>query len=193
MIVRKTLKQANSEGGYIDREKFESFTDADIERMIDEDPDLAPRTETLMPLLEARDVRKKLGLTQQKFAKKLGVPLAIVRVWERDETPVDPVLQALLRILDRIPESTTLVIHNLVVGGHRTSVRLEPVMWDALHDIARRLRVTTHDLVTEIDRERTESSLTSAIRVYIVDFYHTAVSPGGRRQARAVQSARLPS
>ena len=37
MIVRKTLKQANAEGGYIDREKFDSFTDADIERMIDED------------------------------------------------------------------------------------------------------------------------------------------------------------
>ena len=41
MIVRKTLKQAIAEGGYIDREKFESFTDADIERMIDEDLDPA--------------------------------------------------------------------------------------------------------------------------------------------------------
>src|SRR5579862_9581396 len=104
MIVRKTLAQAKAEGGYIDRKKFDSFTDADIERMIDEDPDLAPRTETLQPLLEARDIRKKLGLTQQKFAKKLGVPLATVRAWERDETPTDPVLQSLLRILDRIPE-----------------------------------------------------------------------------------------
>jgi hypothetical protein len=46
MIVRKTLGQAKAEGGYIDREKFDSFTDADIERMIDEDPDLAPRNET---------------------------------------------------------------------------------------------------------------------------------------------------
>jgi putative transcriptional regulator len=104
MITRKTLEQAIAEGGRIDRAKFESFTDADIERMIDEDPDLAPRTETLPPFLEARDIREKLGLTQAQFAEKLGLPVATVEGWERDETPADPVLQALLRILDRIPE-----------------------------------------------------------------------------------------
>ena len=78
---------------------------------------------------------------------------------------------------------SSLVIHNVVVGGHRTSVRLEPVMWDALHDIARRLRVTMHDLVTDIDRERTASSLTAAIRVYIVDFYRDAALSTGQTQA----------
>jgi putative transcriptional regulator len=104
MITRKSLQQANAEKGYIDREKFDSFTDADIERMIAEDPDLAPPTETLQPLLEVRDIRRRLGLTQQEFAKKLGVSPATVRAWERDETPAEPVLQALLRILHRIPE-----------------------------------------------------------------------------------------
>ena len=72
---------------------------------------------------------------------------------------------------------SSLVIHNVVVGGHRTSVRLEPVMWDALSDIARQLRVSTHDLVTHIDRFRTASSLTAAIRVYIVDYYRAQVLP----------------
>jgi len=69
---------------------------------------------------------------------------------------------------------SSLVIHNVVVGRHRTSVRLEPVMWDALQDIAHQLRLTMHNLVTDIDRERTASSLTAAIRVYIVDFYRAA-------------------
>src|SRR5271169_6544584 len=72
---------------------------------------------------------------------------------------------------------SSLVIHNIVVAGHRTSVRLEPVMWDALRDIAQRLGATLHDLVTDIDRERTASSLTAAIRVFIVDFYRTAALP----------------
>ena len=103
MIVRKTLKQAIAEGGHIDRAKFDSFTDADIERKIDEDPDLAPRTETLVPALRARNVRKKLGMSQQEFARKLGLPLKTVKDWERDFTPRDPVVQALLRILDRFP------------------------------------------------------------------------------------------
>ena len=62
-------------------------------------------------------------------------------------------------------------------------------MWDALHDIARRLRVTMHDLVTDIDRERTASSLTAAIRVYIVDFYRAAALPG--RQTPAVEQPAL--
>ena len=72
------------------------------------------------------------------------------------------------------------MIRNVVVGGHRTSVRLEPVMWEALHEIARRLRMTIHDLVTEIDRRRTASSLTAAIRVYIVDFYRDAAAAAGQ-------------
>ena len=105
MIVRKTLEQAKAEGGRFNKEKFDSFTDADIERMIDEDPDLAPRNEELVPLLEARDVRRKLGLTPSQFAKKLGVPVEMIRAWEREFTPADPVLQALLRILDRMPKS----------------------------------------------------------------------------------------
>ena len=105
MMVRKTLAQIRAEGGgRFDKEKFDSLTDADIERMIDEDPDLAPRTETLMPYFEARDVRRKLGLSQQKFANKLGIPLATIRKWERNGTPTDPPLQALLRVLDRIPD-----------------------------------------------------------------------------------------
>lgn len=82
-------------------------------------------------------------------------------------------LQRPLRRNQESPASS-LVIRNVVVGGHRTSVRLEPVMWEALRDISDRLKVTVHDLVTDIDRERTASSLTAAIRVYIVDFYRAA-------------------
>ena len=64
-------------------------------------------------------------------------------------------------------------------------------MWDALHDIARRLRVTMHDLVTDIDRERTASSLTAAIRVYIVDFYRAAAMPAGPARAAEPRTLRM--
>jgi predicted DNA-binding ribbon-helix-helix protein len=86
---------------------------------------------------------------------------------------------------DRPPSS--LVIHNVTVGGRRTSVRLEPTMWEGLHDIARRAGVTIHELVTQIDRHRTASSLTAAIRVHIVDFYRrAAIFPGQRPIAQPV-------
>lgn len=71
-------------------------------------------------------------------------------------------------------KASSLVIRNIVVGNHRTSVRLEPVMWESLHEIARRQKITVNELVTLIDRDRTASTLTAAIRVYIVDFYRSA-------------------
>jgi predicted DNA-binding ribbon-helix-helix protein len=94
---------------------------------------------------------------------------------------------------NHVTAPSSLVIHNVVVGSHRTSVRLEPVMWDALRDIAHRHRVTLHNLVTDIDRERTASSLTAAIRVYIVDFYRAAALPAAQVQLRAIGPPRLPT
>ena len=85
----------------------------------------------------------------------------------------------------RISPSSSLVIHNVVVAGHRTSVRLEPVMWEALQEIARRQETNINQLVTEIDRQRNSSSLTAAIRVYIVDFYRSAAAARGDRAAEA--------
>ena len=59
-------------------------------------------------------------------------------------------------------------MHTLVVNGHRTTVRLEPVIWNVLRDIARREEVTVNNLVSGIDRRRSASSLSSAIRAYVV-------------------------
>ena len=59
-------------------------------------------------------------------------------------------------------------------------------MWDALHDIAARERRNINDLVTAIERDRTASTLTAAIRVYIVDYYWSLwLSTGERRLAPA--------
>ena len=49
-------------------------------------------------------------------------------------------------------------------------------MWDALADIARHHRKSLHELVTEIEHTRTASSLTAAIRVFIVEFYRSAAA-----------------
>jgi predicted DNA-binding ribbon-helix-helix protein len=86
----------------------------------------------------------------------------------------------------REPSPSALTIRNIVVAGHRTSVRLEPLMWEALRDIARLQGVGLNDLVTEIDRRRQASSLTAAIRVYIVGFYRSAAGPGLRAEPATV-------
>jgi len=41
---------------------------------------------------------------------------------------------------------STLVSRNVVISGRRTSVRLEPEMWDALREICQRERSTIHQV-----------------------------------------------
>jgi predicted DNA-binding ribbon-helix-helix protein len=78
---------------------------------------------------------------------------------------------------------STLVNRNVTVGGHRTSIRLEPAMWEALHQICRREDKSLNDLVTEIHRHRVESSLTAAIRVYLLRYFSAAATDEGHRLA----------
>jgi predicted DNA-binding ribbon-helix-helix protein len=66
-----------------------------------------------------------------------------------------------------------LSLRNLVVDGRRTSVRLNPLLWDALRDIAHQRGKTVHELATDIASRQT-GNLTAAIRVYIVEFYRAA-------------------
>ena len=68
---------------------------------------------------------------------------------------------------------SSLVMHNVYVAGHRTNVRLEPIIWDTLQGIARQKEITVHDLISEIDRQRTVGNLSSAIRAYVVAYLLT--------------------
>jgi predicted DNA-binding ribbon-helix-helix protein len=73
--------------------------------------------------------------------------------------------------------ASSLVARNVVVDGRRTSVRLEPAMWDAVREIAEREGKTVNALVTDIDRQRRESSLTAAIRVYALVYFRERQLP----------------
>lgn len=75
--------------------------------------------------------------------------------------------------------ASTLISRNLTIGGHRTSARLEPAMWDALGEICEREGTTVHQLCTVIDRRRVESSLTAALRVFLLSYYRAAATEDG--------------
>ncbi|MBI1779328.1 MAG: ribbon-helix-helix domain-containing protein [Proteobacteria bacterium] len=76
---------------------------------------------------------------------------------------------------------STLLSRNIVVSGHRTSMRLEPDMWRALADIAEREGRSLHELCTMVHRLRRRSSLTSAVRVFILSYYRTLARDLERR------------
>lgn len=79
--------------------------------------------------------------------------------------------------------ASTLINRNVTVAGRRTSMRLEPAMWDALQQLCQREGKTLNELVTEIDRQRSESSLTAAIRVYLLRYFCAAATDEGHRLA----------
>ena len=79
---------------------------------------------------------------------------------------------------------TTLISKNITVCQRRTSVRLEPEMWLALRDIAMRERCTIHDICTLVSmRKNTRTSLTAAIRVFLMLYYRAAATEEGHRRA----------
>lgn len=86
--------------------------------------------------------------------------------------------------LSTLSLKSTLINRNIIVHGRRTSVRLEPEMWSALFDIASRESQTIHDLCSLVsDRKKSETSLTAAIRVFVMAYFRSAATEDGHKTA----------
>jgi predicted DNA-binding ribbon-helix-helix protein len=68
-------------------------------------------------------------------------------------------------------KSSLIVKRSIVVAGHKTSVSLEDAYWKSLKEIASGRNMTLSSLVTAVDSERPQSNLSSAIRLFVLDFY----------------------
>lgn len=77
-----------------------------------------------------------------------------------------------------------LVSKNVLINGRRTSVRLEPEMWLALKDISTREGCSIHELCTVVNLcKRSHSTLTAAIRVFLMLYYKSATTEEGHAKA----------
>ena len=88
-----------------------------------------------------------------------------------------------------------VVKRSIVIAGHKTSVSLEDAFWTALKEIAAGRDMTLSDLVATIDSERQHGNLSSAIRLFVLDFYRNQLSEThpGRDEAHAMMPARAVS
>jgi predicted DNA-binding ribbon-helix-helix protein len=78
---------------------------------------------------------------------------------------------------------SSLKLKNVIVDDHRTSIRLEPEMWEALKEICARERVDAATLCSRIKATKQIGGFTSAVRVYILTYF--------RSQCASPQSAKL--
>lgn len=69
-----------------------------------------------------------------------------------------------------------VVKRSIVIAGHKTSVSLEDAFWTGLKEIAGSRDVTLSDLVASIDVDRRHGNLSSAIRLFVLDFYRNQLS-----------------
>jgi predicted DNA-binding ribbon-helix-helix protein len=66
-----------------------------------------------------------------------------------------------------------VVKRSIVVAGHKTSVSLEDAFWRGLKEIAGARGMTLSELVGTIDSGRQHGNLSSAIRLFVLDFYRS--------------------
>ena len=85
-----------------------------------------------------------------------------------------------------------VIKRSIVIAGHKTSVSLEDAFWKGLKDIATGRDMTLSDLVAAIDSERQHGNLSSAIRLFVLDYYRNGHSghKDGRDGSRDLMAAR---
>lgn len=98
----------SNEKGQIDWKKLDSLTDEDIERFAQEDGftlDENTPGKIHYHALYVRNIRKRLKLTQEEFARHFGIRLRTLQEWEQGRAEPEGPAQVLLRIIDREPEA----------------------------------------------------------------------------------------
>ena len=62
---------------------------------------------------------------------------------------------------------------SIIIDGHKTSVSLEDAFWNDLKEIAHTQRTTLSELVAHIDGARKQSNLSSAIRLFVLEYFRS--------------------
>ncbi len=92
-----------------DRARLNAMTDEEIETNALSDPDNPPLTDAELAQMRRvpnpREIRTRLNLTQEQFAKRFHLRLGTIRDWEQGKKEPDSAARALLRVIDREPET----------------------------------------------------------------------------------------
>ena len=84
----------------------------------------------------------------------------------------------------RSDQRSSLVSRNVKVHGHRTSVRLEPQMWDSMTEICRREFCTPDDVCSYVaERKPPHDSLSSSLRAFMLEYFRKSSTEDGHRDA----------
>ena len=63
-----------------------------------------------------------------------------------------------------------IVKHSVLLASHKTSVSLEEEFWTMLKEIAGDRRIPLSELISGIDKQRQHGNLSSALRLFVLDY-----------------------
>jgi predicted DNA-binding ribbon-helix-helix protein len=72
-----------------------------------------------------------------------------------------------------------LINRNVIAERGRTSMRLEPELWDALSEICEREGQDMSTLVRRVEQKGHVGGRTSAVRVFVLSYFHEAATEDG--------------
>ena len=86
-----------------------------------------------------------------------------------------------------------LVNRNVTALRGRTSMRLEPELWNALEEIAHREATSIGEIVKRVEARGHPGGRTSAVRVYVLTYFRQAATePGHQAVGHGTRSSPMP-
>jgi len=66
-----------------------------------------------IPKLNPKEIRSALGISQQEFSERFGIPLATLRNWEQGRTEPDAPTALLLYLINKFPKEVAAEVAKL--------------------------------------------------------------------------------
>jgi putative transcriptional regulator len=108
-ITRVTLDPAAPPRGRTDWRRVDALSDQEIERAARSDPDARPLSdeelEEFQRVVDVRALRRRLGMSQERFARNFHLSVGTVRDWEQGRSLPDRPARVLLKLIERNPEA----------------------------------------------------------------------------------------
>ncbi|MEQ1578819.1 MAG: helix-turn-helix domain-containing protein [Hyphomicrobium sp.] len=108
---KSKLKSAVSgigDGG-MDWAAFDALTEEQVMAAALADPDAQPLTDEQLARMRrvalAKHVRWKLGLSQEDFARRFGIPIGTLRDWEQHRSKPDQAAESYLKVIAKNPKA----------------------------------------------------------------------------------------
>jgi predicted DNA-binding ribbon-helix-helix protein len=73
-------------------------------------------------------------------------------------------------------QKSPVIKRSIMINRHKTSISLEDDFWNALQEISAAQGIRVSELVAIIDQPREHTNLSSATRLYVLNYYRSRAS-----------------